>query len=286
MTDLPEAYRPRLETADLEFHYGSRQVLRNIRLALLPGRHYVLAGPNGAGKSTLLDLLARLKTPSRGTVEIAGRPAAAYGPRALARLLALAPQEYRLDFSFTVREVVAMGRRPFQGRWGRPDERDQELVDGAIAALHLGELSGRPVTALSGGERRRCIVARALAQTTPIVLLDEPSAGLDIAQSLSLMALARSLAEQGALVVTVSHDLNLAACYGHEFIFLKNGLLAAFGPVAETFTDAILADIYETDARVRHDDFSGGLAVSFRSAAATSAYAMPVAFSPHCPLQP
>lgn len=264
---------PWIEVRNLGFSHGRLRVLRDVELALYPGRHYVIAGPNGAGKSTFLDILARLKEPESGTVLVMGRYAADYATMELARLVALAPQEHQLNFSFSIREIVAMGRRPFLDRWGRMGEVDDEIVERAIRSVHLEHIAHKSVTALSGGERRRCIVARALAQTTPIVLLDEPSAGLDIAQSLSLMALARSLAEQGALVVTVSHDLNLAACYGHEFIFLKNGRLAAFGPVAETFTDKILTEIYETDARVRHDDFSGGPAVSFRHGAADSACA-------------
>ncbi|MCC8180485.1 MAG: ABC transporter ATP-binding protein, partial [Planctomycetes bacterium] len=160
--------------------------------------------------------------------------------------------------------VVGMGRRPYLGRWGIMEEEDRRAVREALAAVHIEHLADRPVTALSGGERRRCIVARALAQSTPILLLDEPSAGLDIAQALSVMALAKSLAGAGRLVVTVSHDLDTAAAYADELVFLNNGKLIAAGSLAEVFTGEILSRVYGTEARVEWDDFSSSLAASFR----------------------
>lgn len=264
MIDYPRVAGPWISVRDLGFSHGAHAVLRDIAFDLHSGRHYIIAGPNGAGKSTLLDILSKLKRPAAGKLRILERDAAEYSPGELARIMALAPQEFRLNFSFSIREIVAMGRRPYLDRWGRMNAEDARIVDRALRDTHLDAIAGRAVTALSGGERRRCIVARALAQTTPILLFDEPDSGLDIAQSLSVMALARKLAENGALVVTVSHDLNLAARYGHEFIFLKNGMLAASGPVEETFTNAVLSNIYETEARVGRDALSGGLTVSFR----------------------
>lgn len=254
-----------IRVGGIEFHHGRIPVLRDVNLDFRPGRHYIVAGPNGAGKSTLLDILSNLRVPSAGSVEIMGHSPGSYRPSQLARLLALAPQEYRFNFAFTIREVVSMGRRPYLGRWGILSAEDEAIVDTAIAKVHLEALSSRPITALSGGERRRCIVARALAQTTPIVLLDEPCSGLDVAQALSVMELGRGLAEEGALVVTVSHDLNLAATFGHEMIFLKHGRVAASGPVEEVFADGVLSEVYDTDARVREDAFSGGYTVSFRA---------------------
>ena len=264
MIDYPRVGGPWISVRGLGFSHGSHAVLRGISLDLYPGRHYIVAGPNGAGKSTLLDILSRLKRPGAGTLGILDRDAGEYSSRQLARIVALAPQEFRLDFSFSIREIVAMGRRPYLDRWGRMGVEDMRIVEQALGETHLAAIAGRSVTALSGGERRRCIVARTLAQTTPIVFFDEPDSGLDIAQSLSVMSLARRLAENGALVVTVSHDLNLAARYGHEFIFLKGGMLVTSGPVEEVFTDAILSRLYETEARVGQDAFSGGSIVSFR----------------------
>ena len=249
---------------ELSFRHGPQQVLQKVDLDFQPGRHYILAGPNGAGKSTLMDLLSGLKKPAEGGIMVLGRGMSDYSPLELARCLALAPQDFRLNFSFTVREVVAMGRRPYLGRWGRLGPEDHRLVDQAILALNLEELAAKPVTALSGGERQRVVAARTLAQATPIILLDEPTAGLDVAHALALMELARQKAAEGRLVITVTHDLNLAAVFGDDIVFLKKGRLLAAGSLAQTFTSEILAEVYEAEARVAPDDFAGGLAASFR----------------------
>ena len=255
---------PWLTVSGLGFFHGQQEVLAGVELEFHPGRHYILAGPNGAGKSTLLDLLANLKKPASGGIMVRGRPMTEYKPLELARTLALAPQDFRLNFAFSVREVVSMGRRPYLGRWGRLSPEDHAAVDRAILAVNLEALAHKSVTALSGGERQRVVAARALAQETPILLLDEPTSGLDVAHGLALMDLARRRAEAGALVITVTHDLNLAAAFGHEFVFLQKGRLVAAGATAETFTGDILSMVYEAEARVAPDDFAGGPAASFR----------------------
>ena len=254
-----------LTLRNLGFRYGPREVLREVSLDFRPGRHYILAGPNGAGKSTLLDLLANLKKTAEGGIMLRGRPLADYPPPALARLMALAPQDCAWNFAFTVREVASMGRRPYLGRWGRLAAEDWAEVDRALARLDLAGLAGQSVTALSGGEKKRVSLARVLTQATEIVLLDEPTAGLDVAHALTVMGLARGRAETGALVITVTHDLNLGAAFGHEFVFLKNGVVKAAGPVERTFTAPILAEVYEAEAAVTRDDFTGGLSASFRA---------------------
>ena len=239
-------------------------MLADVQLDFFSGRHYILAGPNGAGKSTLLDLLANLKKPAEGSIIVKSRPMNDYAPLELARILALAPQDFRLNFSFSVREVVAMGRRPYLGRWGRLGPRDHQAVDQAIAALNLDHLAQKPVTALSGGERQRVVAARAIAQETPVILFDEPTSGLDIAHALALMELAEKKAKEGSLVITVTHDLNLAAAFGHQFVFLKNGRLVAADSTEKAFTAAILSEVYEAEAKVAPENFTGGLAASFR----------------------
>ena len=258
---------PWLVSRNLGFRYGPREILREVSLNFRPGRHYILAGPNGAGKSTLMDLLASLKKTAQGGIMLRGRPLGDYPPPALARLMALAPQDSVWNFAFTVREVASMGRRPYLGRWGRLDAEDWAAVDQALAWLDLAGLAGQSVTTLSGGEKKRASLARVLAQATEIILLDEPTAGLDVAHALTVMGLAKRRAEAGALVITVTHDLNLGAAFGHEFVFLKNGRVAAAGPVGQTFTASILAEVYEAEASVAHDGFTGGLSASFRASA-------------------
>ncbi len=263
MTDADQS-RPWISARNLGFAHGRQRVLEGVSFDLKPGRHYILAGPNGAGKSTLLDLLSGLKKSAEGGIIIKERPMNSFSPLELARTLALAPQGFKLHFAFSVREVVAMGRRPYLGRWGRLSQEDHQAVDLAIAEMNLEALAFKAVTALSGGEKQRVVAARALAQTTPVLLLDEPTAGLDIAHALALMDLAQRKAAEGALVLTVTHDLNLAAAFGHEFIFLKKGRLVAAGPLEETFTEEVLAEVYEAEAQVAVNDFVGGLEASFR----------------------
>ncbi len=264
MTGPPMTAIPWLEVRGVTFRHGAQAALADISLKFWPGRHYILAGPNGAGKSTLLDLLAGLKKAAEGSIMVHGRAMGEYEAPELARILALAPQEFHINFAFTVRELAAMGRRPYLGRWGRLSPEDYAVVDRSLEAVGLSALAHKPVTALSGGERQRVVAARVLAQETPVILLDEPTSGLDIAHALALMRLARRRAEEGRLVITVTHDLNLAAAFGHEFVFLKNGLVAAAGPTELVFTDEILGQVYEAEARVSPDDFSGGLSASFR----------------------
>jgi iron complex transport system ATP-binding protein len=257
---------PWLEISGLGFSHGPRRVVRDLTLAMRPGRHYVVAGPNGAGKSTLMDLLARLRRPESGRIALMGRDLAGYSPRDLARVISLAPQSSRFDFAFTVREVVRLGRRPYLGRWGRLGPGDEAVVEEAIDRLHLGALAGKPVTALSGGEAQRVVLARTLAQATPVVLLDEPTASLDVAQALDLMGTLTGLAERGALVVTVTHDLGLAAAYADEMVLMRDGALVAAGPKDSTLTAELLERVFEAEAQVRVDPFTGGLALSFRPA--------------------
>ncbi|MDR1658348.1 MAG: ABC transporter ATP-binding protein [Deltaproteobacteria bacterium] len=255
---------PWLRLKHLSFSHGPRVILKDLSLDLFPGRHYVIAGPNGAGKSTLLDLLARLRRPLRGQIELKDKPLEAYTSLELASAVSLAPQSSKFDFAFTVREVIRLGRRPYLGRWGRLKPDDEIIVDQVISTLHLGRLAEKPVTNLSGGEAQRVVLARTLAQATPVILLDEPTNSLDVAQALDLMGTLSDLAAQGALVITVTHDLNQAATFADEIIFLKDGSLVAAGPKETTLTADLLSLVFEAQAQVRSDEFTGGLALSFR----------------------
>ncbi|MDR2339022.1 MAG: ABC transporter ATP-binding protein, partial [Deltaproteobacteria bacterium] len=168
--------------------------------------------------------------------------------------------------SFTVREIVSLGRRPYLGRWGRLTDDDNQIIDKAISFLNLTHLSNKLVTALSGGETQRVVLARTLAQNTPVVLLDEPTASLDVAQAIDLMERVKALVSQGALVVTVTHALHLAAVYADDMVFLKKGALVAAGPLKGTMTRPILREVFDADGLVSPDEFTGGLRISFRSA--------------------
>ncbi len=253
------------QAEDVAFSYGRQPVLRDIDLQLAPGRCYGVLGPNGSGKTTLLDLLCGLLPPAQGAIRFRGRDLGRYSGRDRARLLAMVPQDFVIRFGFTVREVVAMGRHPHLHRFASLGEADHRLVDGVMAELGIAGLGNRPVTRLSGGEKQRVAVARALVQQPRALLLDEATSNLDIYHSLAILAVIRNrVRRQGLTVVAAIHDLNLAASFCDELIFLKQGRIVCQGPTDRVLEAALIDDVYGVSSRVRQDDFSGCQQVSFR----------------------
>jgi iron complex transport system ATP-binding protein len=206
---------------------GGRTVLDAVDLTIPAERITAVVGPNGAGKSTLLRAFAGLVTPADGEITLDGRPLSASSRPELARALAYLPQERAVHWPLAARAVVALGRLP---------HRDVDTVagtaavDDALAAMDISDLAERPVVELSGGERARVLVARALAQQTPLLLADEPTAGLDPAHALALFELFTRLAAEGRTVVVALHDLSLAARFAHHVVLLAGGGIAATGP--------------------------------------------------------
>ena len=259
------AATPLFEVADLQFGYARGPVLEGVSFTLTAGCFYGLLGPNGCGKTTLLDLLAGLKRPASGQIRFRGRPLDAYGRRQLAREIALVPQNFYINFPFAVHEVVMMGRYPHLGRFARPGEEDLRLVQEALDAANMGRLANRPVTALSGGERQRVIFARALAQNTDMLMLDEATSNLDIRHTLGLLSRARERVRQGQLtVLAVFQDINLAALYCDELLFLQAGGLVAQGPTNDVLRADILEKVYGVDGHIRPHAEYGLPQVDFR----------------------
>lgn len=213
---------------------GGRTVLRDIDLDLAWGSVTVVVGPNGAGKSTLLAVLAGDRPASTGTVTLDGRDLAQWSGPQLARRRAVLTQEQEVTFGFTVREVVAMGRYPWT------DEADlaadEAVVHDALQGSDVLHLADRPYRSLSGGEKARVSLARVLAQDTQIVLLDEPTAALDLRHTEEVLGVARSLARSGRCVVVVAHDLTLASAYADLLVIVDGGRIAAHGSPAEVLT--------------------------------------------------
>jgi iron complex transport system ATP-binding protein len=213
---------------------GSRGVLDGVDLTVPAGRITAVVGPNGAGKSTLLRAFAGLVTPADGMISLDGRPLAGHSRSELARALAYLPQERAVHWPLAARAVVALGRLPHRDT--HAPQADATAVDDALAAMDISDLAERPVVELSGGERARVLVARALAQQTPLLLADEPTAGLDPAHALALFELFTRLAADGRTVVVALHDLSLAARFAHHIVLLANGGIAAMGPPADVLT--------------------------------------------------
>ncbi|WP_280457224.1 heme ABC transporter ATP-binding protein [Nocardia carnea] len=247
---------------------GTRRVLDDVDLDVTAGQVLALVGPNGAGKSTLLAVLAGELVPGRGGVELDGRPLERWTPIDMARRRAVLPQSHTVGFPFTAAEVIAMGRAPWQ-RTPRAD-RDNAMITDAMAATDCTHLAGRSFPSLSGGERARVALARVLAQDTATLLLDEPTAALDLGHQEAVLTLAADRAAAGAAVVVVLHDLASAAAYADRVAVLDNGQLAATGTPRAVLTGELLSRVYRYPIEVLdHPDTGAQLVLPARPNRAT-----------------
>ena len=238
----------------LTFGFGRKEaaaqspVLRNISLKISSGEVLGILGPNGSGKSTLLKILMRILIPQRGSVELFGQPHAAFSQAEISRHVAFVPQETQQAFPFTINEMVLMGRYPHHNRtWGLGWEgaQDRAVAMQAMRDLDVSHLGTRLITNVSGGERQRAVIARALAQEPEILLLDEPTAFLDLHHQLDIARIIRRLnRERGLTVVLVSHDLNLASQYCDRLVLLREGEIVTMGSPEEVIARESLEPVY------------------------------------------
>jgi iron complex transport system ATP-binding protein len=258
---------PRPETAALVLDgvtagYGGVLAVRDVSLSVAPGEVVGLVGPNGSGKTTLVRIASRALRPRAGNVLVAGRDPYRLPPREAARLVAVVPQDLTPAFSFTALEMVLMGRTPYLSSWGGGRPRDWSRTREAMVATSVQHLADRPVDELSGGERRRVVLAQALAQDAPVLLLDEPTTHLDIRHVLDLLAIVRGLAvRQGTAVLAILHDLNLASASCDRLVVLHRGEVVAEGPPERLVTQDLLRTVYGVEADVAVDDVTGRPAV-------------------------
>jgi len=225
-----------------------RPVLQDVSLDVVAGEVLALVGPNGAGKSTLLSVLSGERVPTSGLVEVEGRDIQTFSALELARIRSVLTQDNALSFPFRVGDVIAMGRAP----WTRTTElaRDSEVIARAAEQADVGHLADRRFTELSGGERARVSLARVLAQDTPVVFLDEPTAALDLRHQEDVLRIARELAAAGRAVVVVVHDLSLAGAVADRVALLSAGSLVAVGTPASVLTAASISSVYGLAVRV------------------------------------
>lgn len=233
---------PVLSGRDLSLRLGSTAALTAVDIDLWAGEVLALVGPNGAGKSTLLAVLAGDLTPDTGQVTVRGTTIGSIPPLQLARVRAVQTQEARVSFAFTAGEVVRMGRAPWQGT--PLADADDAVIARAMDITETTALADRQFPSLSGGEKARTAFSKALAQETAVLMLDEPTAALDIGHQEAVLAQARDRAGAGAAVVVVLHDLTLAAAYADRVMLLDRGRLTAAGSPAEVLTAERLSDIY------------------------------------------
>jgi iron complex transport system ATP-binding protein len=249
-----------LAAQNISFAYDGRPVLNGVLLAVGAGEFAGLIGANGSGKTTLLRILLGL-LPASGEVWLCGDLLESLDRREIAKRATMVPQETRIDFAFTAREIVAMGRTPYLGRFTPERSIDREVIARAMRETGTEELAERPVTEISGGERQRVHLARALAQETRVILLDEPTANLDMAHQYEALELVREFTRSGGAALAAIHDLSLAARFCDRLLLLSGGRIVAAGLPVEVITESNLAHHFALNARVRRDEETGGLII-------------------------
>jgi len=239
-----------LACTNLSYAYQKKPVISAVSLTFSEGEFVGLIGPNGAGKSTLLKLLMGMCEPNEGGVKINGSTLKRYSRKEIAKTISFVPQDVSIHYAFSVREIVAMGRNPHLGAFQLESEQDNHLIQQAMEKADIISMAERRVDQLSGGERQRVFIARALAQEAPILLLDEPTASLDLCHQLELLSLIKDLTEDGYLAIAAIHDLSMASRFCHRLILLNQGLVVADGSPAEVLSKENLYQHFSIDAQV------------------------------------
>jgi iron complex transport system ATP-binding protein len=269
-------HAPLIETRHLSFTIDGAALLRDIALILRPGEMVGLIGPNGAGKSTLLRVLGGLWSGAAGEVLLAGHSLKTYSAQQIARLVGHVPQSTAMDFAFTVREVVLMGRSPYLGRFQLEGVEDRRVANEAMQAMDVARFADRFVNTLSGGERQRVFVARALAQQPRLLLLDEPTANLDVRHQVDMLEMVTKLAHRDGLAVLMAiHDLDLAAHYCDRLILLHEGQILADDSPEAVLTPDLLSTAFQVQARTFRDPFTDALRLSLLASNGEQAISIP-----------
>jgi len=247
-----------LELRQVTAGYGRRTVLHEVSITAAPGQVTGLIGPNGSGKTTIVRVASRGLAPRSGQVRVAGVDPYAVSARLAARSVAVVPQDLAPAFEYSVLEMVMMGRSPYLSPWGGGGAEDWDRARWAMTAAGVQHLGDRPLSELSGGERQRVILAQALAQDAPVLLLDEPTTHLDIRHVVDILSLARRLARtEGRAVLAIFHDLNLASWCCDQVYALDQGRVVARGSAASVITRGLLRDVFRVEAEVEPSGVAG-----------------------------
>ncbi len=256
-----------LSADTLHVRLGRREVLHGIDLEAEPGQTLAIIGPNGAGKSTLLRTAAGILQPTRGTIRLGGKGLQEFKTRERAQQIGLVPQEHRIRYPFTVEEIVRMGRYAHRGPLAGARRDDHERVEAALEKTRIEHLRRRDASTLSGGERQRMMIARVLAQDPAVVLFDEPTASLDLAQAHHVQRLIHDLAEQGKTVVVVLHDLEQASRIAKQAVLLDHGQVIAHGDVQQVIAAEPIRQAYGVDVDIAWEENGQGARIKVVTAA-------------------
>jgi iron complex transport system ATP-binding protein len=260
VSDLDERQTPLLRADGLSYRRDGQDILRGVSFAVAPGELVGLIGPNGAGKSTLLKVVSGLWSGAEGEITLLDKPLARYSARQVAQVIAQVPQITALDFPFSVRQIVLMGRNPHLSRFELETKQDRLIAEHAMRRTQTLDLADRLIGTLSGGERQRVLIARALTQEPRLLLLDEPTANLDIQHQIGIFGLIRDLIHADGLgAVAAAHDLELAARFCDRLVLLHQGAVLADGPPADTLQPETLRRAYGVAAQPYADPITGHL---------------------------
>ncbi|MGM0397115.1 MAG: heme ABC transporter ATP-binding protein [Bacillota bacterium] len=251
-----------IKAKNIVFSYSAAPVIRDVSFVTAKGEFISILGPNGSGKSTLLKTLNGLYIPESGQIELLGKGLVEYKRKEIAKKVSLVPQDTSLEFEFTVEEVVGMGRHPFKSRFEKEDDSDRQLVYEAMDMTNTFDIRDRLITEISGGERQRVFIAKALAQNTEIILLDEPTSHLDINHQIDILNLLRKMnQEKGITIILVIHDINLATRYSDRIILLKKGSIISQGTPEDVITVENIQQAYGLKAAVERNKYTGHISV-------------------------
>ncbi|HBC93895.1 MAG TPA: ABC transporter ATP-binding protein [Pelotomaculum sp.] len=243
--------------------YGKQAALREVSMEIRKGGFYGLLGPNGSGKTTLISVLSGAMKPTSGRVLWQDRVLSGYSRREIARSFAVVPQEYYINFPFSVTESVMMGRKPHLNRFARSTGADLEIVCRCMEACGIMEHAEKTITNLSGGERQRVILARALAQTPEVLFLDEATSNLDICHKIELLSLVKRMnVEQGLTVIAAMHDLSFAGIFCDELVYLERGKVVCSGPAEQVFNEEVISKVFKIKVQIQKNTGNGAYNLS------------------------
>lgn len=247
-----------IETKNLNWSYNGTKVLDNISIEIRFGTFTGILGPNGAGKTTLLKQILNLIQVEKDSILIRGTDIKNYSRKELARIEAYVPQSIKMDFNFTVEQLVMMGRTPFLGRFERESSKDIEIAEWAMKETGVLKLKNKFITHLSGGELQRVVIARALTQEPIILVLDEPTSHLDIHHQINILSILRTLAKkEGLTIIAVLHDVNHALEYCDNLFLMDKGKIVKSGSPEMVMTPEIMKDVYNLNVKITNNPFTG-----------------------------
>lgn len=247
-----------LEIQDLTAGYGNGDIIKNISFSLNKGEFLSVLGRNGSGKSTMIKAIQGLLMDVSGKISIDGKDMSSHKPRELAQKMAYVPQMFEVSFEFTVEEIILMGRYVHQGKFTGITAADKSIIEEIMDLTKTTQLKDKKIAHLSGGERQRVFIARALAQDTPLLFLDEPSAHLDINYQVEIYQILNRLQEEkNKTILAAEHNINLAVPYSQRLLFLQNGRIHSLGSPIELITKQNIQEVFHTDVDVRKNLHSG-----------------------------